>query len=62
MTKTHAGGFGVGATTTRSGAAPLGGGSPGRKSWYAANGTGRDSYIAVNNGGFCIASEPVKAA
>ena len=56
MTKTHAGGFGGGAATTRSGAAPLGGGSPGRKSWYAANGSGRDSYIAVNNGGFCIAS------
>lgn len=53
MTKTHAGGFG-GAATTRSGAAPLGGASPGRKSWYPVNGTGRDSYIAVNNGGFCI--------
>ena len=41
---------------------PFGGGSPSRTIWYAANGTGRDSYIAVNNGGFFVASEPVKAA
>lgn len=41
---------------------PFGGGSPSRTIWYSANGTGRDSYIAVNNGGFFVASEPVKAA
>lgn len=31
-----------------------------RTQFYSSNGTGRDSYINVNNGGFCPSSEPIK--
>ena len=28
--------------------------------FYGGNGTGRDTYIMLNNGGFCPKTEPVK--
>lgn len=34
--------------------------SPTKTQFYSANGTGRDSYIHANNGGFCPRKEPCK--
>ena len=33
-------------------------GSPGRAKIYNADGTGRDSYVSLNNGGFTVSSLP----
>ena len=34
--------------------------NPGKTQYYGVDGTGRDTYIYNNNGGFCKPKEPVK--